>query len=103
MGKELRQVLPRIIAENIKWLKRAWRLRCSIAHGTSATGGSQSTRLNTTLQLTSFHRMAQGQNTHHTQDSVVSSQTSLIPHLTPDLNLTPVNFGLPEYETTGTS
>ena len=94
VGKQFRQVLSRIIAESIKWLQIAWRLRCRAAHAGSSQEDSQSTRSNTTTRLTSFHRMARGQHTHRTPGSERSSQTSLLPHLVDDLHLTPIEFGL---------
>ena len=93
-GKQIRQVLSRVIAESIKWLQTAWRLRCRVAHAGSSQDDSQSTRSNTTTHLTSFHRMARGQNTHRFPSTDMSSQTSLLSYLVEDLQLTPLDFGL---------
>ena len=105
VGKQFRQVLSRIIAESIKWLQAAWRLRCRAAHVSSSQDDSQSTRSNTTTHLTSFHRMARGQNTHRNTASERSSQTSLLPYLVDEVQLTPLDFGLEHDDTSisGTS
>ena len=94
VGKELREVLTRIVAESIKWLKHAWRMRCRSHHAGGTGEDTQSTRSDTTLQLTSFHRMAQGQNMHRSQDDPISSQTSLIPHLSASTSFTELDSEL---------
>ena len=52
-------VLPRIITESIEWLQQALKVRCRKAHSGSSQDSTQLSSSGTTLQLTSFHRMAE--------------------------------------------